>query len=104
MKVVLAFDKFKGSATAQQLNEAAQTGLSGLGYVKTVCVPIADGGDGTTVVLAANSQGEWVTVPTMGPLLQQAPVMASYFLSDDATALIEVAAASHHAGHGYAHA
>lgn len=94
MKVVLAFDKFKGSATAQQLNEAAQTGLSGLGYVKTVCVPIADGGDGTTVVLAANSQGEWVTVPTMGPLLQQAPVMASYFLSDDATALIEVAAAS----------
>ncbi len=94
MKVVLAFDKFKGSVTSQQLNEAAQACLCGLDDVKTACVPVADGGDGTTTVLAATTQGQWVTVPTMGPLLQQAPVNASYFLTDDGTALIEVAAAS----------
>ena len=94
MKVVLAFDKFKGSVTSQQLNEAVQDDLCGLDDVTTVCVPVADGGDGTTAVLAAKSEGQWVTVPTMGPLLQQAPVNASYFLTDDATALIEVAAAS----------
>ncbi len=94
MKVVLAFDKFKGSATSQQLNEAAQDVLCGLDDVTTVCVPVADGGDGTTEVLAATCQGQWVTVPVMGPLLQRAPVQASYFLCDDGTALIEVAAAS----------
>ena len=94
MKVVLAFDKFKGSATAQQLNEAAQQGLCGLDDVMTVCVPVADGGDGTTAVLAANRQGQWVTLLTMGPLLQLEPVTASYFLCDDGTALIETAAAS----------
>ena len=94
MKVVLAFDKFKGSATAQQLNDAARQALDHHEGLTAVCVPVADGGDGTTVVLAANRQGQWVTVPTMGPLLQQDPVMARYFLCDDGTALIEVAAAS----------
>lgn len=94
MKVVLAFDKFKGSATAQQLNDAARQALDHHEGVTAVCVPVADGGDGTTVVLAANRQGQWVIVPTMGPLLQQDPVMARYFLCDDGTALIEVAAAS----------
>ena len=94
MKVVLAFDKFKGSVTSRQLNEAVQEHLRGLDDVTTVCVPVADGGDGTTEVLAANRIGQWVTVPTIGPLLQQAPVNASYFLTDDNTALIEVAAAS----------
>ena len=94
MKVVLAFDKFKGSATAQQLNEAAQDCLCGFDGIKTVSVPVADGGDGTTEVLASTSKGQWITMPTIGPLLQQAPVTARYFLCDDGTALIEVAAAS----------
>lgn len=94
MKIVLAFDKFKGSVTAQLLNEAAQDCLCGLDGITAVSVPVADGGDGTTVVLAANRKGQWVTVPTIGPLLQQDPVAAQYFLCDDGTALIEVAAAS----------
>ena len=94
MKVVLAFDKFKGSATAQQLNEAAQDCLCGFDGIKTVSAPVADGGDGTTEVLASSSEGQWITIPTIGPLMQQAPVTARYFLCDDGTALIEVAAAS----------
>ena len=94
MKVLLAFDKFKGSATSRQLNEAAQQSLCGLDGVTAVCVPVADGGDGTVEVLSAAFQGQWVSVPTMGPLLQQAPVTVPYFLCDDGMALIEVAAAS----------
>ncbi len=94
MKVVLAFDKFKGSVTSRQLNQAAQQAIGGCEDVTAVCVPVADGGDGTTEGLAATRQGQWMTVPTMGPLIQQDPVMASYFLCDDGTALIEVAAAS----------
>lgn len=94
MKVVLAFDKFKGSATAQQLNDAAMQSLCGIVGVTAVSVPIADGGDGTTAVLASNCQGQWVACPTMGPLLLLDPVSAQYFLCDDGTALIEIAAAS----------
>ena len=94
MKVVLAFDKFKGSVTAQQLNQAACEALSDCAGLNVVCVPVADGGDGTTAVLAALRSGQWVTSPTIGPLLHLDPVVAQYFLCDDGTALIEVAAAS----------
>ena len=94
MKVVLAFDKFKGSATSQQLNGAAQDVLCGLDAVQAVCVPVADGGDGTTVVLAAERQGEWIDMMAVAPLVQLPPVNARYFLCDDGTALLEVAAAS----------
>lgn len=94
MKVVLAFDKFKGSATSQQLNAAASSALDTLKDVSSCAVPVADGGDGTTTVLALTRQGQWVTVPMMGPLMQLPPVNASYFLCDDNTAFIEVAAAS----------
>ena len=94
MKVVLAFDKFKGSATSQQLNGAAQDVLCGLDGVRAVCVPVADGGDGTTVVLAEGRQGQWVDMMAVAPLMQLQPVNARYFLCDDGTALIEVAAAS----------
>ena len=94
MKVVLAFDKFKGSATSQQLIAAASSALSPLEGVTACGVPVADGGDGTTAVLAATCQGQWVTASTMGPLLHMPPVNASYFLCDDGSALIEVAAAS----------
>ena len=94
MNVLLAFDKFKGSATARQLNEAARLALEAVEGVTVSCVPVADGGDGTVDVLAHACQGQWVSVPTMGPMLQMAPVTARYFLCDDGTALIEVAAAS----------
>ena len=94
MKVVLAFDKFKGSATSQQLNGAAQDVLCGLDGVRAVSVPVADGGDGTTVVLAEGRQGEWIDMMAVAPLMQLPPVNARYFLCNDGTALIEVAAAS----------
>lgn len=94
MKVVLAFDKFKGSATSQQLNDAARQALNGCEGLDIVCVPVADGGDGTTAALAATCRGQWIAVPVMAPLLQRDPVMARYYLCDDGTAIIEVAAAS----------
>ena len=94
MKVVLAFDKFKGSATSQQLNDAARQALNGCEGLDIVCVPVADGGDGTTAALAATCRGQWIAVPVMGPLLQRDPVVARYYLCDDGTAIIEVAAAS----------
>jgi glycerate kinase len=94
MKIVLAFDKFKGSATSQQLNYAVQQALSDYEGLSVISVPLADGGDGTTAVLASNMQGEWQSMSVPGPLISLPPVNASYFLGDDGTAVIEVAAAS----------
>lgn len=94
MKVVLAFDKFKGSATAAQLNAAALDAADGLDGLQCVSVPVADGGDGTAAVLAAPRDGQWIQLAVPAPLLQLPPVNASYFLCDDGTALIELAAAS----------
>lgn len=94
MKIVLAFDKFKGSATSQQLNNAVQQALSDHEGLSVISVPLADGGDGTTAVLASNKQGEWQSMSVPGPLISLPPVNASYFQGDDGTAVIEVAAAS----------
>lgn len=94
MKVVLAFDKFKGSATASQLNDAARQALDGIQGVTVASFPVADGGDGTTAILANASLGQWVTVPTIAPLVHLNPVNAQYFITDDGSAIIEVAAAS----------
>ena len=95
MRVVLAFDKFKGSATAWELNDTAREALSGIEGLDVMCVPVADGGDGTTEVLAASANGgHWVTIQAPAPLIQLNPVNAAYFLCDNGTALIEVAAAS----------
>ena len=94
MKIVLAFDKFKGSATSQQLNDAVQQALSDYEGLSVISVPLADGGDGTTTVLAANKQGEWQSMAVPGPLISLPPVNARYFLSDDGIAVIEVASAS----------
>ena len=95
MKVVLAFDKFKGSVTARELNEAARLALNGISGLDVTCVAVADGGDGTTEALSASfGSGQWVTIAAVPPLMTLNPVNASYYLSDDGKALIEVAAAS----------
>lgn len=94
MKVVLALDKFKGSATASELSCDVQQALSDLPGVQVVTVPVADGGDGTTAALAGSHRGQWVTLQSPAPLLHVDPVNASYYCCDDGTAFIEVAAAS----------
>ena len=70
MKIVVAMDSFKGSASAKQACESVQRGiLARLPDVQTVIRPMADGGEGTAETLLEVSQdGEWVGVETMGPL------------------------------------
>ena len=95
MKIVVAIDKFKGSATSAQLSRAIESSIKKeLPLCKVVKVPIADGGDGTTTVLASSCQGQWTAINAPAPLLHLNPVNASYFITDDGTALIETAAAS----------
>ena len=93
MKIVIAPDSFKGSASSLQIAVSIQKGI------QRVCpdaqfdlIPIADGGEGTCEAVLASAAGEWITRRVVGPL--GAPVDARYCMLEDRTAIIEMAAAS----------
>jgi Glycerate kinase len=88
--VVVAPDKFKGTLTAAQVAAHVAAGLGrACPGVKTVQVPVADGGDGT--VDAAEAAGyRRVDIGVRGPTGK--PVNASFALLDG-TAIIESAQA-----------
>lgn len=88
MRVVVAFDSFKGSLSSREANEAFAHGFRDV--VKDadiVTVPISDGGEGLSECVG----GESVTTFTYDPLMR--PIEAQYTIRDD-TAVIALAAAS----------
>ncbi|MEM7321767.1 MAG: glycerate kinase [Actinomycetota bacterium] len=85
-RVVLAFDKFRGSASAAELTAAASAAATAAGWQVTT-VPLADGGEGSLEVLGGANKR--TTVP--GPLGEA--VEAGWRL-DGQDAYIEMAAAS----------
>lgn len=85
-RVVVAFDKFRGSATSEQLLDAVRATLEPLGWTVDG-VLLADGGEGSIDVLGGPNKTSLVTDP-LGD-----PVRASWRL-DGRTAYIEMAAAS----------
>lgn len=89
MKVLICPDKFKGSLTAIDVARSIEEALP-QSYEKEL-VPMADGGEGSLEVIAANMAGRWKTVIVNDPLFR--PVSAKYFLSQN-TAYIEMAKAS----------
>ncbi|MDT6981270.1 glycerate kinase [Levilactobacillus zymae] len=94
MKFVIAPDSFKGSLTAQQAAQAIETGLKRVFPTADYeLVPMADGGEGTVQSLVDATHGHFATAQVLNPLGQV--VEATYgFLGDQATAVIEMAAAS----------
>lgn len=93
-KIVIAPDSFKESLSAQKAAEAIRTGVQRV-YPKAecVCIPIADGGEGTVDALVAARDGKFVTKQVMGPMGNK--VRARYaLLEDGALAVIEMASAS----------
>jgi glycerate 2-kinase len=85
-RLVAAFDKFRGSATAVELSSAAVAAATEAGWTGDA-VPLADGGEGSLDVLGGANRSTVVT----GPLGD--PVTAGWRL-DGRTAFIEMAAAS----------
>ncbi len=86
MKVVAAFDKFRGSATALELSAAVGRAAEGLGWVCDQ-IPLADGGEGLLEVFGGANRRAVVT----GPLGD--PVEAGW-RADGSRAVIEMAEAS----------
>ena len=79
-------DKFKGTATAQEMSEAMAEAGRSVGWTASA-VPLADGGEGTLDVLGGPNRRSRVT----GPLGQ--PVEAEWRLDGD-QAVVEMARAS----------
>jgi len=91
VRVVVAPDKFKGSASAATVADALARGVRDVvASAECVCVPMADGGDGT-VEAFVDGGATARTVRVAGPLGD--PVEATY-ACDGATAIVEMAAAS----------
>lgn len=96
MKVVLAFDSFKGSLKAQ---EACRTVAAALQLRQpdwhVESVPLADGGEGTAQALIDARHGEWHFVEGVtGPLPEMRLCAPFGWLPETRTAVIEMASAS----------
>lgn len=94
MKIVIAPDSFKESLSAEKCCQAIKAGFSTIfPDAHYICLPIADGGEGTVEAMVAATGGNIVTLEVCGPMGET--VNAFYGLTGDGkTAVIEMAAAS----------
>lgn len=94
MKIVIAPDSFKGSASAMEVAKAIEKGIKNYAPdVETVLVPVADGGEGTMDSLVSATGGKTVKVEVKNPLGET--IIAEYgILGDGKTCVIEMASAS----------
>lgn len=96
MKIIVAFDSFKGSAGAYEVGDAVAKAFSEvIAGCEVVNVPVADGGEGSVDAVARMAGGNvtHVKCDTVDPLMRQ--LKAGYIiLGDGETAAIELAAAS----------
>jgi glycerate kinase len=94
MRILLAPDKFKGSLTAHEVCEiSATTLLSIFPKAEIMQVPMADGGEGTSAVLAKHFEAKSIEIIVQNPLMRE--IKAIYYYSvERKEAYIEMANAS----------
>jgi len=93
MKILIASDSFKGSATTMEVADSIEKGFAGIYQgVEIVKVPMADGGEGTVETLVAGMDSEFAHEEVTGPLGEG--VQAKYGIIKDEIAIIEMAEAS----------
>ena len=94
MKIIVCPDSFKGSCTAADAAGAIARGVTQLiPDAEIVCLPLADGGEGTVQALCARN-GTQYEQTVHDPLMR--PVDAWWGMTQDDVAVIEMAAASGH--------
>lgn len=90
--VVLAFDSFKGSVSAEKLTGRLVCHLHGLFPAwRILSFPIADGGEGTLEMLARHLPVRRILCQVHGPMMER--MSASYIVIPDGTVVVETAAA-----------
>lgn len=92
-KVVIAPDSFKGSLSASQVCSIISRGLKeNFPDTEIVCLPVADGGEGTAEALLTAKGGKKISCKVKSPLGRD--IDAYYVLTDSKTAVVESALAS----------
>ncbi len=95
MKIVLAFDSFKGSLSAREACEAARNGIqSVLPEAELILRPMADGGEGTAEAMRSALGGEWIPLTVTGPLPGMKVNAGFAWLENEKNAVVEMASAS----------
>jgi glycerate kinase len=91
-KIILIPDSFKGTMSSAEIcGIMAESIRAHYPQAEIVSIPVADGGEGSVDAFLAAVGGEKVTVPAMGPFMED--ITAFYGLIDSgATAVIEMAA------------
>ncbi len=94
MKIIVAPDSFKGSLSSIEAAHAMRDGiLEAWPEAEPVCIPLADGGEGTVSVLLRALNGRSLELDVTGPLGK--PVAAPFCLIEkEKIAIFEMAAAA----------
>lgn len=93
MRVTVSIDSFKGSLSTFEAADAVLAGIKRVYEDAEVNIcPLADGGEGTVEAVVSATGGEMVSKMVNNPLGK--PVMASYGITDEKTAIIEMSAAA----------
>lgn len=93
MKITVAIDSFKGSITSSEAAEAVRlAALSELPDAEIYSAVLADGGEGTVDAFLSALGGKKHQCAVTGPLGE--PALAEYGITDDGTAIIEIASAA----------
>ena len=92
LKIILAPDKFKGSMTAEQVCQIEKEAiLSVIPDAQIICVPLADGGEGTVRALTSANGGKLLKTKVRNPLGAETTAVSG--IAGD-TAFLEMAEAS----------
>ena len=94
MKIVVAFDSFKGSLSAQDAVNTVSKAIKEVSpFANIVKLPLADGGEGTTEILAYYLNASWTKCKVHDALMR--PIICKYAISKDGnTAIMDMASAA----------
>ncbi|HEY0010063.1 MAG TPA: glycerate kinase [Tepidisphaeraceae bacterium] len=93
MNILIAMDKFRGSLTQQRACDAVADAAAALGMTSER-FPLADGGEGSVLAIAAATGARVEHVEVTGPLAGMRVTAPVAFLESGRTAIVELASAS----------
>lgn len=90
MHIILAIDSFKGCLTSEEVEAIFAQALIARGATVR-SLPMSDGGEGMLEAFISALHGQIITAEVHDPLMR--PLLASYGIAPDGTAVIEIAKA-----------
>ncbi|MCJ8327264.1 MAG: glycerate kinase [Campylobacterales bacterium] len=94
MKILIASDSFKETLSSKKVAKHIKIGFKKVfPEAKYICIPLADGGEGTVKALVAAKNGKIINVKVLNPLQKEINSFYGY-IKKDKTAIIEMASAS----------